>query len=113
MTVLRVDPGVCAFEALVRVDKRAARILSVSVESACGMVQELGKALGEIGLFEALAPIAKNRVHQSAATCLKHSACPVPAGILKAIEVEAGMALPREVRMVFVEEQGADREDES
>ena len=32
-----------------------------------------------------------------AAGCCKPPACPVPVGILKAIEVEAGLALPADV----------------
>jgi hypothetical protein len=34
------------------------------------------------------------RVH-----CL-HPACPVPAGIIKAVEVEAGMALPKDAAIL-------------
>ena len=34
---------------------------------------------------------------QLAPTCSSHPACPVPTGIIKAIEVEAGLALPRDV----------------
>jgi hypothetical protein len=34
--------------------------------------------------------------YQLAAKYLTHSACPVPAGILKAVEVAAGLALPKD-----------------
>ena len=30
-----------------------------------------------------------------------HSACPVPVGIIKAVEVAAGLALPADVRMTI------------
>ena len=36
------------------------------------------------------------RTHELAPGCLSHPACPVPAGIIKAIEVEAGLALPKD-----------------
>ena len=36
-------------------------------------------------------------VYRSATQHLKHAACPVPSAILKAIEVEAGLAVPQDV----------------
>ena len=36
-------------------------------------------------------------IYQATPQCLSHPACPVPSGILKAIEVEAGFALPKDV----------------
>ena len=36
-------------------------------------------------------------LYELAPQCLAHPACPVPSGIVKAIEVEAGLALPADV----------------
>ena len=38
-------------------------------------------------------------VGEEAARTLPHPACPVPVGIIKAIEVEAGLDLPRDVEI--------------
>jgi hypothetical protein len=40
-------------------------------------------------------------VYQSAARHIRHTACPIPAAILKAIEVEVGIALPQDVTITF------------
>jgi hypothetical protein len=40
-------------------------------------------------------------VFREAAKTLLHPACPVPVGIIKAIEMEAGLALPRDVEIRF------------
>ena len=45
-----------------------------------------------------------NPVYRSAAKHIKHAACPVMSGILKAIEVEAGLALPCDVRIEFIKD---------
>jgi hypothetical protein len=44
-------------------------------------------------------------VYQSAARRLKHAACPVPSGILKALEVEAGLNVTKDATIVFVKEK--------
>jgi len=49
-----------------------------------------------------LAGFADNPVYRSAAKHLKHVACPVPSAILKAIETESGMNVPKDVRIEFV-----------
>ena len=41
------------------------------------------------------------RIWQLAAKHRLHAACPVPVGILKAIEVEAGLALPADVSIAL------------
>ncbi|MBI4771144.1 MAG: hypothetical protein HY784_12220, partial [Chloroflexi bacterium] len=46
-------------------------------------------------------PMDESAVYQSAARHIRHTACPIPAAILKAIEVEVGIALPRDVHIQF------------
>ena len=40
-----------------------------------------------------------------AAKHCKHTACPVPSGILKAIEVASGLALPKDASIEVVQEK--------
>jgi hypothetical protein len=42
-----------------------------------------------------------NPVYRAAAKHLKHTACPVPSGTIKAMEVEAGFCLPEDASIVF------------
>ena len=50
--------------------------------------------------------VFQNPVYKSAAMHIRHVACPVPGGILKAIEVEFGVCLPKSVNMDFIREEG-------
>jgi hypothetical protein len=45
----------------------------------------------------AFANFMENPVYIAAAKHYKHAACPVPSGIVKAIEVACGLALPKDV----------------
>ena len=51
-------------------------------------------ALGQIGLRGGLPPLLTVAYQHCA-----HAACPVPSGLVKAIEVAAGLALPKDVTM--------------
>ena len=54
--------------------------------------------------MDAFKRVLDNPVYTKGATCLKHVACPVPSGILKALEVEAGLAVPKDVSIIFLKE---------
>lgn len=67
----------------------------LTIESDCEAVQALGEALSEVDPFQEISfrgegPLTLQLAHQY----LCHTACPVPAGIIKAVEVAAGLALP-------------------
>lgn len=105
MTKVQVNPGVCGFTVVVRVEKDKDRNFHISLDTECEMVKKMSE---EISLLEFRAPfsaILHNPVYRSASKNLKHAACPVPSAILKAIEVEAGACLPRPVTITFAEEQ--------
>jgi len=71
------------------------------VESDCPHVCRLAEALPALGRMDALAPIPRNPVYREAGRCLKHAACPVPAAILKALEVAAGLNVAKEATIRF------------
>jgi hypothetical protein len=62
----------------------------IGVITDCAMAAKMGESLAEVA-----------KVYQCASECNLHAACPVPMAILKAIEVEAGLALPRPVLIRF------------
>jgi len=57
------------------------------------------------GPLAALTGFQNNPVYRSAAKNLKHVACPVPSGILKALEVEAGLNVLKDASITFVKEK--------
>jgi len=109
MTRVVINPGVCGLISTIeveRADKRNVRIVTVS---DCEMVAELGKSISEVGLWDVMKQIIDSVVYQAASSCGMHAACPVPSAIIKAVEVEAGMALPRDV-VIHFERPGKDSE---
>lgn len=108
MTKVRVEAGACGFAVDVTVRMDRDKNFHVSLDTECEMVKKMA---GEIALLEFRAPFASilhNPVYRSASKHLKHPACPVPSGILKAIEVEAGVCLPRPVSIEFMVREGKD-----
>jgi len=102
MTTVTIHSGACGFTATLTVEKTKEGKLAVTVETTCEMVK---KMCGEIALLDRFAPLtgfANNPVYTAAARHLKHVACPVPSGILKALEVEAGLNVPKDASIHFI-----------
>ena len=67
----------------------------LTIESECEAVQRLAAELTQADPFrEVTFSGAGPLTLQLAAKYLPHAACPVPVGIIKAVEVAAGLALP-------------------
>lgn len=67
----------------------------LSIQSDCKSCLRLGTALAEVEPFREITYRGEGPLTlQLASQILPHPACPVPAGIIKAIEVAAGLALP-------------------
>ena len=71
--------------------------IQFDIESGCPAVRALADELRRINALEGIT-YRRGMPHTigCAARTLRQSACPVPAGILKAIEVAAGLALPKD-----------------
>ena len=103
MTVVRVDSGVCGFTSTITVCRTEDRnLLSVSLDSDCEMVRDMSAEVPVLKKMDAFVGFLSNPVYQAAARHLKHVACPVPSGILKALEAEAGLCVPRDAKILFV-----------
>jgi hypothetical protein len=101
MTRVVVNPGICDKHATVEVVKVGKRRVRVEITSDCEMVTKMGKSLAELDHGDALKPHVSSSIYKCASRCRLHTSCPVPMAILKAIEVEAGLTLPRPVLIRF------------
>ena len=101
MTCVVIEPGVCGMTVSIEVTKTGRRQFRIDLTTDCEMLTEMGKSLVEVNLKDVLKPQVQSKIYQSASECHIHASCPVPMAILKAIEVEAGLALPRPVTMYF------------
>ncbi len=108
MATVRIAPGNCNFETRVSVAKIDKRSYKVEIESACEQVSRLGEGIRELTLRDVLCPPSLSPLLEKAGECRLHASCPVPVGILKAMEVEAGLALPMDVVIRFERSAGKD-----
>ncbi|MEJ2696059.1 MAG: hypothetical protein P8013_05375 [Candidatus Sulfobium sp.] len=104
MTRVVVNPGACGMESTIEIEKKDSKTYSVKVGSECEMVVKLGREIPELTMMDAFKRVMDNPVYTGAVKCLKHVACPVPSAILKALEVEAGLNVPKDVSIKFVKE---------
>jgi len=104
VTKVIVNPGACGMPATIEVEKKDAKTYTLRISSECEMVVKLGKEVPELTMMDAFKRLQDNPVYRGAGACLKHVACPLPSAVLKALEVEAGLNLPRDVSITFEKE---------
>ncbi len=102
MTRLIVQSGACGFTTTVTVEKNSAGKMTLALDTDCAMVKKMLEDIAILDRFAPLAPFPSNPVYRSATKHLKHVACPVPSAVLKALEVEAGLNVPKDVTIRFV-----------
>ena len=101
MTRVAVDPGICGMHATIDVTDVGNQKVSVKITSDCEMVTKMGESLVEVDKWDVFKPPADSEVYKCASECPLHAACPVPMAILKAIEIEAGLAAPKAVHIRY------------
>lgn len=102
MAKVEIDPGICGLPTTVRaeMDGQIHRC-KLSIESECVAIRKLADELQEVDPLQEIALRRGNGpqvLHLGRQYC-SHAACPVPVGIIKAVEVAAGLALPADVSM--------------
>lgn len=100
MAIVEVVPGICGFRT--RIVSVADELCNVTLEitSDCQHIRQIAERLTQVSALDELgSAITDTATYRTAASCRTHAACPVPVGILKAIEVAAGMALPADVQI--------------
>lgn len=109
MITVRIESGICGFETVVRAFKTQRKSVGIAIRSDCKQVMALESQLRKIDMMDVIkTPINKNPIYEIAGKCNLHSSCPVPCGIIKAAEVELGLAVRKGVRIVFENDtQGA------
>jgi hypothetical protein len=107
MTRVVVNPGICGNSATAEVIKIGRRRVRIKITSDCEMVAKMGESLVGLDQGDALRSQVDSSIYKCASKCHLHASCPIPMAILKAIEVEAGLALPQPVLIQFeTTEQG-------
>jgi hypothetical protein len=73
-------------------------VCKVSIQSECAAIQKMANELTQVEPFQEISFRRKMPLTMDMAVkYCKHAACPVPVGIIKAVEVESNLALPADV----------------
>jgi hypothetical protein len=104
VAVATINAGACGFISTVRAICREKRMVTIDIETECPNIRELGENLPELEAFKEIGWRGGSTVYDLMAKYARHVSCPVGSGIVKAMEVAAGLNLPREASISVVKE---------
>lgn len=97
MTFVEINSGICGFKTRVSVRKSDHRTVSILIDTDCPNIKKVaGKITSVKPLRELFCRLHETETYIALLSGIAHPACLVPAGVLKGIEVEAGLALPKD-----------------
>lgn len=106
MTKATVDPGVCGFTAEINAVCEDGIDVRIQVETDCPQINDMMAELGDtfMGMDVCFKRPGQGPFYEYAAENFSgHATCVVISSILKVIEAEAGLALPRNTSLSFSE----------
>ena len=100
----RISAGVCGFVTEVQATSEDQQHVSFQVITTCENIKSLAETLQEVDAYAELGAGFDGQLHQALRASLRGccSGCVVPAGIFKAMQIAAGVALPQTASMEFV-----------
>ena len=97
MAKAEIVAGICGFSTVVETSLEG-RTCQIAISSDCEAIQRLGQELPQVNTYHEITfRRAMPQTLQLGAKYCTHAACPIPVGIIKALEVAAGLALPADV----------------
>jgi hypothetical protein len=92
----QIESGACGLRTTVSAVCDDGLNVSVQLESNCPKVQAMGAALTALNALDEVLrqPLVETTPAHLAAEHKLHASCPVPVGVLKAVEAATGLALP-------------------
>ena len=74
------------------------KVCKLSIKSECPAIEKMAAELTEVNPYKEISfKRAMPTIHGAGHKYCTHAACPVPVGIVKAVEIEAKLALPTDV----------------
>lgn len=107
MRKVEINPGICGLTTVAKAEMIDEDDVRLTVSSQCESIQNMMKALGDT--YEAFEICLQKPGNGPFFEYAKehfpvHVSCPAICGIIKAAEVEAGLALPKNASITFIEE---------
>lgn len=104
MTKVTINPGVCGLITVVESEALEDDEVKVVVKSGCASVTKMMAELGDTfdSFEECLVKPGEGSFYEYASKNFPgHTSCPILAGIIKCMEVECRLALPKDATIVF------------
>ncbi len=108
---VKIEAGICLFNTMINAVSTDGQHVELDINSECQTIIELSEKLKEQPVINAMADLgpAENKILSAARSLLVSKgcceACVVPIGICKAMQVAAGLALPRDVVIQIIKEK--------
>ncbi len=105
--IVNVMSGICGMITEIRATSQyPSGLVNLDINTRCDSIRALAEDLKFVDPLEEISFDGKEpkTLHMAAKHC-KHTACPVPSGIIKAIEVASGMALPKDASIEVTQEK--------
>jgi hypothetical protein len=105
MAKATINSGNCGFKTEVEATMNGA-MCNLIIKSECTAIQRLAENLDPVNPYKEISfRRTTPTIHEKGAQFCSHASCPVPVGIIKAVEVEAGLALPTNVTIELTNEK--------
>ena len=107
MATAEIFAGNCGFTTKVEA-RMDGKVCKLNIESECAAIRKMAEELTEVEPYKEISfKRAMPKIHEAGHKFCTHAACPVPVGIVKAVEIEAKLALPTDVTIKLTKtEQG-------
>ncbi|MFB3890942.1 MAG: hypothetical protein ACE15C_02835 [Phycisphaerae bacterium] len=111
-----IDAGVCGFKTIAVATCDDEQHVRIDIYSGCEKVRAMAASLkdnGAVDAYQEIGPAGRSVVLSAAKEALKGccAACAAPVGVFKAMQVAAGLALPKDISIGLskvADESGAD-----
>jgi hypothetical protein len=102
MARVTVDTGICGFSTTIITASEDRQRVSISYETQCPHAAKARAQLTEVDAYQELFKKPhETGVYQTLSPHLPHVTCPLYSGFLKAVEVAAGLALPKDAHIAI------------
>ena len=110
MTELNVFAGICGFTTTVQSEDQGGYIARLNIDSQCPNWKKVNEIFNDTDI-NVMTELFKDRktgslnsqVIEVSLKKIPHVSCPVISGILKALEVSVGLALPKDATITFID----------
>jgi len=96
MVEVKINAGICGFITTIYAESEDLQMATLSIKTDCPNYKVLEDNPIEVdGFVECFSKLGEGGLYSLCKTYCPHAACPVAAGMIKAVEVACGLALPK------------------